>query len=178
MPQLMFYVTYLDIVPVLAQVENDRPIQYTRTGLFASSSASQTYLSHKNIPDLGIASHPTAIGNQSFLVSQQDAEIIAIEAPQRQGTALFAIDQRANKDTIVFRPGGLHTNSVILCRMAGTISTTYVSQRLYSEFERAIRRHFRKQRGFFVGPDAFKAWNSGVRLTIGVSSPPEFDFRP
>jgi hypothetical protein len=100
------------------------------------------------------------------------------QVPQKAGGVIFGIDQSCNENTIVLRPSGRHGNNIILCGMIGTASQDVASRILYDFVGKQFRRNFKKEREFFVGREAFDLCNAGVRLTIGASSPAEFDLKP
>jgi hypothetical protein len=174
--QIIFYATAGDLGSVLSPLEAVKPLQYTLTGLF-ETNIFQTYESYADIPDFGRASHPTAAANRSFLLSYQGTNLRVREVPQKAGGVLFGVDQANNEDTIVLRPAGRHGNNIILCGMMGTVSQSITSKILYDFVGKQFRRNFEKEREFFVGREAFDLWNAGVRLTIGASSPAEFDLK-
>lgn len=174
--QILFYATAGDLGSVLSPLESERPLQYTLTGLFETDKP-RTYESYSNIPDFGRASHPTAAANQSFLLSYQGTDVRVREVPQKAGGVLFSVDQANNQDTIVLRPAGRYGNNAILCGMMGTVSQTITSRKLYDLVGKHFRKNFKKEREFLVGREAFDLWNAGARLTIGASSPAEFDLK-
>jgi hypothetical protein len=174
--QVMFFATALDLGSVLSPLEAEKPLQYTLTGLFETNKP-QTYLSYAHIPEFGRARYPTAAVNPSYLVSLQGAEVRVREVSQKAGGVFFAIDQLGNEYTVVFRPGGRHGNNVILCGMIGTVSQSAASKALYNFFVKPFRKNFLKKQEFLVGREALDVWNAGARLTIGASSPPEFDLK-
>jgi hypothetical protein len=145
-------------------------------GLFKVNSP-QTYPSYVDIPDFGLASHPTAVANPSYLVSSARTAVRVREVPQKAGGVRFAIDPKWNEDTVVFSPGGRHGSNVILYGMVGTVSSSAVSKALYGSFAVPLRKSFRKQHEFYVGPKAFELWQAGFRLTAGAASPLEFDLK-
>jgi hypothetical protein len=172
----MFYATAQDLGPVLSSLEAQKSLQYTLTGSFKVNRA-QTYLSYASIPELGQARHPTAVANPSYLISLQGTPIRAREVPQKAGGVRYAFDQKLNEDTVAISPGGRHSNDVILYGMIGTVSDSVTSKNLYSFVAEPFRERFAKMREFYVGPEALDLAKSGVRLTIGASSPAEFDLR-
>jgi hypothetical protein len=174
--QIMFYATAGDLGWVLSPLEAEKSLQYALTGLFETNEP-QTYESYLNIPDFGRASHPTAAANRSFLLFHLGTNLRVREVPQKAGGVLFAVDQTNNEDTIVLRPAGRYGNDIILCGMMGTVSQSVTSKILYGSVGSQFRKNFRKEREFFVGREAFDLWNDGVRLTIGASSPAEFDLK-
>jgi hypothetical protein len=174
--QIVFYATADDLGSVLSPLEDKNPLQYTLMGLFETNEP-QTYLSYTDIPDLGRASHPTAAANRSYLLSFQGTEVRVREVPQKAGGVLFSVDQAYNEDTVVLRPAGRHGNDIILCGMIGTVSQSVTSKILYDFVGKQFRKTFKKEREFFVGREAFNVRNAGVRLTIGASSPAEFDLK-
>jgi hypothetical protein len=174
--QIIFYATAGDLSSVLSPLEAEKPLQYTLSGLFETNKP-QTYESYSNILDFGRASHPTAAANRSFLLSYQGTNLRVREVTQKAGGVLFAVDQANNEDTIVLRPAGRHGNNIILCGMMGTVSQSLTSKILYDYVGKQFRKNFKKEREFFVGREAFDLWNAGVRLTIGASSPVEFDLK-
>ena len=174
--QIVFYATTADINFVLSNLEITERLQYTRAGLLEINRL-QSYFSYVDIPYFGRTTHPNAVGNPAYLLSNQSAQISIRDVPQKRSGVLFAIDQLENPDSVVLRPGGNYGNEVILCGMVGTVSRSLASTRLYGLAAKAFRKHFVKQREFLVGPEAREAWNAGVRLTIGASSPMEFDLK-
>jgi hypothetical protein len=111
------------------------------------------------------------------LVARRETEITSIEVPQKERGILFSVDQRSNPDTIVLRPGGRHGNEVVLCGMVGSVSSTAISLQLYKDVVASLRKTFRKQHEFLIGPEASEIWSAGVRLTVGAMSPRQFDLR-
>ena len=174
--QTMFYATSQDLVPVLALMESKNNIKYTKCGMFHDDRP-ESYGSYADICDLGKAVHPNALGNPCYLLSAQKEAIQVQRIPQRSGGVLFAVDQRQNPDTITFRPSGRFGSDFILYGTVGTVSQSAASKALYVFAAKALRKSFTRQEEFLVGPEARELWNSGVRLTIGASSPPEFDLR-
>jgi len=175
--QILFYATKHDLAPALSSLEAQKSLQYTLTGLFDKNKL-QTYFSYANIPNFGQASHPNAIANPTYLVSLRGTALHAREVPQESGGVFFAISQMLNDETIIFSPGGWYGNGIILYGSIGTVSNDATSKILYNFFAKAFREHFRKVQEFYVGAEALNLAKSGVRLTIGASSPPEFDLSP
>jgi hypothetical protein len=174
--QLMFYATAQDLASVLSSLEAQKRLQYTLTGLFKVNST-EAYLSYVNIPGLGQARHPTAVANPTYLISLQGAPIRAREVPQKAGGVRYAFDQKLNEDTVAFNPGGRYGDDVILYGMIGTVSESILSKDLYGFAAKLFRDRFAKIREFLVGPEAFDLAKAGLRLTIGASSPAEFDLK-
>lgn len=174
--QVTFYATALDLSSVLSPLESEKPLQYTLMGLFKTNRP-LTYLSYASIPDFGRAPHPTAVANPSYLLSLQGAEVRVREVLQKVGGALFSIDQIWNRDAIVFRPGGIYGNNIILCGMIGTVSPSAASMASYNSVVKPLRKNFLKKQEFLVGREALDFWNAGARLTIEARSPREFDLK-
>jgi hypothetical protein len=175
--QILFYATKQDLAPVLSSLEAQKSLQYTLTGMFDKNRL-QTYFSYTDIPNFGQASHPNAIASPTYLVSLRGTALRALEVPQEAGGICFAISQMLNDDTIIFSPGGWYGNSVILYGSIGTVSNSVTSKTLYNFFAKVFRGHFQKVQEFYVGAEALNLAKGGVRLTIGASSPPEFDLSP
>lgn len=174
--QIMFYATAADLGLVLASLETEKALQYTSVGLFDESNP-QTYASYADIPNFGHASHPDAVANPAYLVTFRGADVHIREVPQKQGGIFFAIDQMLNGDTVVLRPSARNGNGVLLCGVVSTVSQSETSKCLFELVGKKLRKAFKKVGEAFVGREAFDLWNSGVRLTIGTSSPPEFDLK-
>ena len=172
--QTMFYATKTDMTDVLASLEAIQPFQYTLTGLFREREP-LTLRSCRDIPDLGIASHPTAIASPAYLMSLQGETVDVREVPQKAGGMRFAIDQRANANTTVIRPGGRYGDRVILHGTFDTISLSQHALTLYGIVSKLLRQKFQPVEECLVGPDAFRAWKEGARLTIAVQSHTKFD---
>lgn len=177
--QTLFYATAQDLSEVLSSLESQKDLQYTLAGMFDSKEL-QTYSSYRDIPDLGRASHRSAVANRQYLVSLKATVLRIRDVPQYSGGVLFAVDLRLNEDSIVFSPGGRYSNDVMLYGMIGTLSPppSVASKNLYAFVARAFRKDFKKVREYFIGLEALDLMASGVRLAMDATSPAEFDLRP
>jgi hypothetical protein len=177
--QTLFYATAQDLSGVLSSLEAQKDLQYTLAGMFDSKEL-QTYFSYRDIPDLGRAFHRSAVANRQYLVSLKGTVLRIRDVPQYSGGILFAVDLSLNGDSIVFSPGGRHSNDVMLYGMIGTLSPppSVASKNLYTFVARAFRKDFKKVREYFIGPEALDLMASGVRLAMDATSPAEFDLRP
>ncbi|HEY6619968.1 MAG TPA: hypothetical protein VIY68_10510 [Steroidobacteraceae bacterium] len=167
--QFLFYATTRDLTPVLAQLETLRKLQYTPMRLVVSSRP-ETYLSYADIPDFGRTCDPTAVMNQSYLVAPQGTVVQVKSIPQRIGGINFSIGQGLNKDTVTLSPGGMFGQDVLLYGSIGTVSESGTSLDLYDFIVEPYLARFADVHGFFLGPEAFDLWKSGVRLTVSATA--------
>jgi hypothetical protein len=174
--QFMFYATARDLTPVLSLLEAQKKLQYTPTRHVVSDSA-QIYLSYADIPDFGRTNNPTAVHNPAYLVAQQGTAVQVETIYPRTGGVNFAIGQDLNKDTVGLRPGGMYGHDVLLYGSIGTISESDASLNLYDFMVEPYLARFAQVNEFFLGPEAFDLWKSGVRLTTSAASPTKFDLR-
>lgn len=95
----------------------------------------------------------------------------------RTGGINFSIGQNLNKDTVTLRPGGMYGQDVLLYGSIGTVSESDASLSLYDFMVTPYLARFAPVNEFFIGPEAFELWKSGVRLTISATSPADFDLK-
>jgi hypothetical protein len=188
-----FYATKNDLLPVTERVESAVPVKYVRFGN-VTKLPPESFNCAAQIPNLGIASHPSAVVCEKFLLcdsqtiikprqlktlTEEDVarSIIADKRPLRAliGLNRFAIDQLLNPDTITFTPGGIWNEDILLHGGIGTASDSKTSQALMKRFKAAIRKTFIKIQAFYVGPQALELLKSGKRLTMAAQSPPEYN---
>jgi hypothetical protein len=167
-----FYATKSDLLSIFDMV--DSGLQYVRFGS-CSVPNPETFLSGPDIPNLGIASSESAVACDMFLVCDKTSKVIPCKFSTLKGEERFGFDQLNNPHTIVFSPGGLWGNDVLLHGRVATVSDHEASIRLMKLFGSAIRKKFTKVRAFYVGPDALEMLKRGKRLTIAAQSPRRFD---
>jgi hypothetical protein len=172
----LFYATAEDLSGVLSPLEAQKDLQYTLAGMFDSKEL-RTYLSYRDIPDLGRAFHRSSVANHQYIVSPKGTAIRIEDVSQYSGGVLFSVSLKLNEDSVVFSPGGRYREDVMLYGTVGTLSPppTAAAKNFYTFVSRAFRKNFQKVRQYFVGPEALDLRASGVRLAMDATSPPEFD---
>jgi hypothetical protein len=174
MRQILFFAVRQDLLRVLEMVEGGGPLKYIRTGQFPKGNY-ESYGRGADIPNLGDATSDSAINCQAFLVCGRETPIRPRPLGTIEPAARFSIDQLLNPDTVTFTPGGMRREDVLLHGRVATASDSMISQGLMKRFHSAIRRSFTRVKAFYVGPNALGLLRSGMRLTISVQSPREFD---
>ena len=168
--QRHFYASAVDLVAVVEAVEARHTLQYTPAGLFERTPTTFPALS---------ASDSECAGDRSlrFLVTILGSTISVRSIPQVAGGVRFAVDQLQNPDSIELTPSVWHSPQLVVYGRIATVSDTSVAKRIYGAFARSMERRFRRINAAWVGPEAEAAWQRGARLTIGLSSPQEYDLR-
>lgn len=166
-----------DLVPVLEAVEAKHAIKYVQ--MKPNSSGRVTEFSGANdLPDLGRAASPDAIGCASYLVTGRDRAVAPRRIVSNDGTVWYAIDQMINPDTVEVSPGGLWNDDVVISGRITTVSDTTYANVLMRAYRNAVRKHFVRVRAYWVGPKARALLAAGKRLTMAVQSPQEYDLAP
>lgn len=174
--QFMFYATARDLTPVLSLLEARKKLQYTPMRHVVSDRA-QIYLSYADIPDFGRTYDPTAVRNPAYLVALQGTAVqVKTIYPKTEGV-IFSIGQNLNKDTVTLRPGGMYGQDALLYGSIATVSESDASFNLYDFMVEPYFARNAQVNEFFLGPQAFDLWKSGVRLTTSATSPTKFDLK-
>jgi len=174
--QFMFYATARDLTPVLALLEAQKKLQYTPMRHVVTNRA-QTYFSYADIPDFGRTNDPTAVMNSAYLVALRGTAVHVETIHLRAGGINYAVGQRLNQDTVTLSPGGLYGHDALLYGVIGTVSESEASLTLYDFMVEPYLARFAPVNEFFLGPEAFDLWKSGVRLTTSAASPAKFDLK-
>ncbi len=169
-----FFATPSDLLPGLECFEGATGVRYFLAGLFASAQP-EVFTSAKSLPGFGIARFGDALQEPAYLVLAQSSDLVIRDVVQRMGGCKYAIDQLHNPDSLVFRPGGVHNDRVLISGEISNTGATLKARNLYQLMVREVTRGFEGIRCFWVGREAQVLLAQGARLTGSVSSPTEYD---
>jgi hypothetical protein len=124
-----------------------------------------------------IKSEGRKVFEKAYLVFDAATELKVREIPQRKGGVLYSADLEANPTGFGFRPGGLFEGRCLIRGSVGTATGDPVSIALCRAFAREVRRGFTKIHSYYVGPEAVRLLDEGMRLAIGVGSSPNSDLK-
>jgi hypothetical protein len=176
MKPVLFFALKEDLLPVLELVESKGALKFVRMGNFARHEVKDgisVFDTGAGIPNLGKASADSTAACEAFLVCERETPVNLRPVGER-----VCIDQLANPDSVVFTPGGIWNEDVVLNGVIGTASDSEISKALLKRFQAAVKKTFSKVKAFYVGPKALALLESGKRLAGAVQSPREFDLTP
>jgi hypothetical protein len=104
-----------------------------------------------------------------------EADVAVREMNRRVGGIGYFIDQLENPTSVVFAPGGLFGNSVLLFGCVDTVSQGNEAQSMNRKFEYRMKKHFSKRGAYYVGSEAEQLRQQGFRLVGAVQSPRNLD---
>ncbi len=177
MKQVRFFALKEDLLHLLELVESKGEIKYVRIGSFLRDQVKgelASFAAGAELPDLGKASVDQGVACDSFLVCDR-AMPITLRVLEIAGGDRVCLDQISNPDSIVFNPGGVWSEDIVLNGCIGTASESQASQALMRRFQSSIKKCFTKVKAFYVGPNALGLLKSGKRLAGAVQSPKEYD---
>lgn len=173
-PPRVFFATRDDLMPGLERLESSRAVEYLlKEELDEDLFVPRTSL--RDEPQLGLSTTGSPTTDPDYFVYPQ-AHPLAVKKIDRNGTVKYV--PQASQEAILFRPGGLHEASGVLVagRLERGFNPNAAGKLLHDAFASEIFAHFKKVRGFFVGPAAYRALKDGRRLaTQGAKHPPDFD---
>lgn len=173
-PPRVFFATRDDLLPGLERLESGHPVEYLlREELDEDFFVPRTSL--RDEPQLGLSATGSPTTDPDYLVYPQ-AHPLGVKKIERNGSVKYV--PQSSSESILFRPGGLHEASGALVpgRLERGVNPSAAGKLLHDAFASEIFAGFKKIRGFFVGPAAYRALKEGRRLaTQGAKQSPDFD---
>ncbi|WP_143827955.1 hypothetical protein [Anaeromyxobacter sp. Fw109-5] len=174
--QILFFLTRQDLLHVLKEFESRQRVHYVVAGSHKQPMIEDVH-SLAEDPGAGVAVHGDAQRERAYLVAPAGTEIVVRAIPQYSGEVRYAVDQMANPGSILLRPGGIHSEGVMISGEASTISAEAQSVNLYRSLERAVRANCARVKSCFVGREAGGLLDRGWRLTRSVKAPAAYDLQ-
>ena len=171
----LFFAMRDDLVPGLERLDRDQSLEY----LLREMLDEELFVRRTSLLDdqqLGLSTTGATTTDADYLVYPRAHPPSIRKAPQPDGSVKYAAEP--SPETILFRPGGLHqaSGALVAGRLARGVSPNAAGKLLHDVFASEIFTGFKKVRGFFVGPAAYREFRDGRRLaTEGVKYSPDFD---
>jgi len=173
--QLPFFATQNDLVDVLVALAAKASYQFVDASDIEDELPS-IYTSVSELPDLSVAVFGDQVKEKIFLLIPAGSMPNVRKVEQRRGGKKYFLDQLSHPESVVLRPGGVFGESeCIIAGQVSTISDKKWSVDLYKTLASEFKKQFIKIKSFYVGKDAAKKLDDGVRLTTNVKAPPEYD---
>lgn len=173
--EIFFFASRADMLKSLKEIEQVRKIKYIKCGAYDS----QEYLIINSVDcfdSLGLntcGNHQ----NESYLVLDDSALVVAREVKQSAGGVKYFIDQMENKTSIVFWPGGLYESNYLICGHVATIFDEKTSQELYKHFTKTFIKGYKKIGKYYIGMEAMDMAPNVRLITMNVNQPKEYDLK-
>jgi hypothetical protein len=175
--QIFFFAERNDLEQILREIESSNRITYSDAGIFDSVDV-QTYSSYSEMREIGTVKSGDWNQNKLYLVYFKEDCITKRNVPLKNGRTRYAIYQDTNPKTIVFKPGGVFKDNVLVAGSIGTISLDTNSVSLFNQYSKLIKKTFSKIGNFYISPSAKAKLNEGWRLVTNDKSPTEYDLKP
>jgi hypothetical protein len=161
---------------LLTAIESEHRLRYVLGGM-STKSEPEVFDSSAHIPHVGCAMVGDHNREPFYLVIDSAIEAEARTVQQRNGETRFFFDQQLNPRSVVLKPGGVYQQTFIIAGQIGTGTSAKESEDLLKVFAKELRRQFSKVKSYYVGNEALRLLDGGLRLTTNVQAPVEYDLR-
>ncbi len=161
--QIPIFATESDITTIAEEVSGKQPLRFVAAG--SADQASPIVLDDLKHPE------PFA----TYLVGKAGTQFVARTIPQHGGGNRYSVDQLENPGTVMIRCGGVLNGERLVAGQVGTATDEKESEEIFALFSKAIRSKFEKIQSYYVGPDAARLLDKGIRLTPSAKSPEAYD---
>jgi hypothetical protein len=175
--QCHFYATRTDLAEIFSVAEAAQSLTYAVCGVFDSPKAT-TFTHASDFLDHFGKDESADFTQQTLLVTQRSTPVVASTIRLETGQLRYAIDQLENPESVTVDLGGPAGPRLLLPGRVATASRAAVAIRLQKSFTSIFKARFRRVRAYWVGPEAYLAWQGGWRLTVSSAAAPEFDLAP
>ncbi|MBW8034989.1 MAG: hypothetical protein FVQ79_04970 [Planctomycetes bacterium] len=176
------FATRSDLMVGLERIESQKDLHYAIAGLYTKDEVIELEIldSLLNVKGIGYTISSQYIAGTQFLVVESKYKIKTEKIKQikgvHKGKYLYNVGPLKNSHSIIFLPNGIYQDNYLVRGSIGTVSESKKSIELYNFFSKGIIKGFTKIKGWYVGPEAMKFAESGVRLiTMHAQQSPEYD---
>jgi hypothetical protein len=168
------FATRSDWLACLVPIEEIHPLAFSLSGMFDSPTVS-TFVGCASSPEFGIATHGNTILEPCFLVHSPESTIETRPVPQRRGAVRYSIDYCLNEFAVGLKPGGSHTDDVLIAGQLGPPTENSASRQIHAMLLRQIHKSFTPIKSYLVGTDALRLLDDGSRLVVSADASPLYD---
>jgi hypothetical protein len=169
------FATRSDLMPRIEWIEWQKDLHYAISDMYKSKDI-EILSSLLGIKEIGYNNTGQYTSGTQFLVVEKKYKIRTEKIRQKKGGYLYDVGPLKNPHSIIFQPGGIYNDSKLIRGSIGTVTESKKSIELYKFFSKEIVQGFTKIKDWYVGPEALKLMESGVRLiTMHVHESPKHD---
>ena len=177
--EMLFFATGKDLYTTLKIIEQVQPVKYVKCGLYKAWYIFRKFLKYPvyNCVDafenLGISISGDHNDNR-FLVVDSDVEVVPRMLPGG-----YSIDAVNYPCSVIFWTGGLYGTDRLMNGRIAAAHGNDASAMLYKSFTGSFKKGFKKNRSYYIGPEALElAYANKIRLiTMNVNQSIEYDFK-
>jgi hypothetical protein len=161
--QLPLFATANDLSALLREVCAVMPVELAVMGLFDEAEPS-------------VLADPLLIQPLTpYLAVKRGIRVVSRSVQQHRGGIKFAVDPIANPRSVVLRCGGRIGAERLTAGDVSVATDDEEAEELFAKFSNVILRQFQKIKSYYVGPDAVRLLDEGIRLSPTTKFPPEYD---
>lgn len=161
--QLPLFATQSDFSALMQEVCSVRHLEFAVMGLFDQEEPS-------------VLTDPEELQPfMAYLAFDKGLGVTARPVPQRNGGMKYAVDPMENPQAIVLHCCGQLDAERLIAGDVSMATNDAQAGTLYALFSKIIRRRFEKIKSYYVGPEAARLLDQGLRLTPSAKSPETYD---
>lgn len=165
--QRHFYATGADLVDLVREVARHTSLRYDSTEYRRSASVRSTGM--PSLSDL-----QSTVPRATLLVTPSELGVEAKRIDAAEGVR-FAVDELLNPHSATLKLGSSPSPSILTPGSIGTTASDGSGVKIVRAFEKELKRRFVRLKAYWVGPEAYRMFSAGARLTLSEQSPPQFD---
>lgn len=147
--QFRFYATKIDLLISLDALEKVLDVQYFDAWVHDSKDIPR-YKSLRDWIELGVSPGGREGDAGFFLVSRGVADLTKKQINYDDGTVGYKYEAALNPESIVFKPSGMFTSTILqklVCGMCGTASNEASSKLLFNDFKKIFLSDYKRLKG-------------------------------
>jgi len=167
-----FFATLKDFVEAVAEWRG-APLKFSISGMFSAPPSGECFYNVEQAATSGAGVDP----DMTFLVGEGPIAISARKVAQRNGGALYCVDQLENPEWLSLRLSRVAGQRLLLPGLLGSDSDCESVKSLFTRLRSSFKRKWERIGGYLVGAEAAYLLDHGWRLTSTPKASSSYDLR-
>ncbi len=174
--EIIFLLTAEESFEIYHEIDSSTKVNFFQAGLFDDNNI-KVYTSILELPHIGFVLTGDWLRNERYLILNKEAKLDVRAVPQKKGGIKYAVNQKTNFDSIIFKPSGIFQERIIVAGSVSTVWDTESALELYKMFSSKIKMKTRRIGSYFVGRKAEEKLKLGWRLVQDAGFSSEYDLK-
>ncbi len=176
--RLLFFATKNDIISIMNTFREILPfeIKYFETGNMPTEQP-VVFSCIEDLPHIGVT-YSNSHCSDNYCIMEKDISIVTERVDSESHGTFYCVYSSMNNTCLSFSPSGRTADGTCLIHgQFAIMDKNELSNTLLKAASKALRKHCKRIRGWYVGQEA-EQLNGKVRyITIGINEPQEDDFK-